>query len=52
MILCARLTTFLKTFDNQWQDQRKIGLDYFPFDVDFFEDEKIVCIAGGVRDKG
>ena len=25
---------------------RKTGLDYFPFDVDFFEDEKIVAIAG------
>ena len=31
---------------------KKIGLDYFPFDVDFFEDEKIVCIAGEFGIKG
>lgn len=24
---------------------RKAGLDYFPFDVDFFSDEKVVCIC-------
>lgn len=32
--------------------QRKTGLDYFPFDVDFFDDEKIVCIAGEFGIKG
>lgn len=31
---------------------KKNGLDYFPFDVDFFEDEKIVCIAGEYGIKG
>lgn len=31
---------------------KKTGLDYFPFDVDFFEDEKIVCIAGEFGIKG
>lgn len=31
---------------------KKTGLDYFPFDVDFFEDEKIVCIAGEFGLKG
>lgn len=31
---------------------RKIGLDYFPFDVDFFENEKVVCIAGEFGIKG
>lgn len=31
---------------------RKTGLDYFPFDVDFFEDEKLVCIAGEFGIKG
>lgn len=31
---------------------RKLGLDYFPFDVDFFNDEKIVCIAGEFGIKG
>lgn len=31
---------------------RKSGLDYFPFDVDFFEDEKIVAIAGEFGIKG
>lgn len=31
---------------------RKTGLDYFPFDVDFFEDEKIVAIAGEFGVKG
>ena len=30
----------------------KTGLDYFPFDVDFFEDEKIVAIAGEYGIKG
>lgn len=25
---------------------KKTGLDYFPLDVDFFNDDKIVCIAG------
>lgn len=24
----------------------KRGLDYFPFDVDLFEDEKVICVAG------
>jgi len=32
--------------------KRKTRLDYFPFDVDFFEDEKIVCIAGEFGIKG
>ncbi len=31
---------------------RKTGLDYFPFDVDFFDDEKIVAIAGEYGIKG
>lgn len=31
---------------------RKQGLDYFPFDVDFFSDEKVVCIAGEYGLKG
>lgn len=31
---------------------RKTGLDYFPFDVDFFSDEKMVCIAGEFGIKG
>ena len=31
---------------------RKTGLDYFPFDVDFFEDEKMVAIAGEFGIKG
>lgn len=31
---------------------RKSGLDYFPFDVDFFEDEKVVAIAGEFGIKG
>ena len=30
----------------------KTGLDYFPFDVDFFNDEKIVPIAGEFGLKG
>ncbi len=30
----------------------KAGLDYFPFDIDFFQDEKIVCIAGEFGIKG
>lgn len=24
----------------------KRGLNYFPFDIDFFQDEKVVCVAG------
>lgn len=31
---------------------KKTGLDYFPFDCDFFEDEKIVAIAGEFGIKG
>lgn len=31
---------------------RKKGLDYFPFDVDFFNDEKIIAIAGEFGLKG
>lgn len=31
---------------------KKTGLDYFPFDVDAFEDEKMVCIAGEFGIKG
>lgn len=31
---------------------RKQGLDYFPFDVDFFQDEKIVAIGGQFGLKG
>lgn len=30
----------------------KAGLDYFSFDVDFFSDEKIVCISGEFGPKG
>ena len=30
----------------------KMGLDYFPFDVDFFNDEKIVAISGEFGIKG
>lgn len=30
----------------------KTGLDYFPFDVDFFEDEKIIAISGEFGIKG
>lgn len=30
----------------------KQGLDYFPFDVDFFEDEKIAAISGEFNIKG
>lgn len=30
----------------------KTGLDYFPFDVDFFNDESIVCISGEFGLKG
>lgn len=31
---------------------KKTGLEYFPFDVDFFDDEKIVAIAGEFGIKG
>lgn len=31
---------------------RKQGIDYFPFDVDFFQDEKVVAIAGEFGLKG
>lgn len=31
---------------------RKSGLDYFPFDVGFFEDDKIACISGEFGEKG
>ena len=31
---------------------KKTGLDYFPFDVDFFEDEKMIAIAGEFGLKG
>lgn len=31
---------------------RKSGVDYFPFDVGFFEDEKIACISGEFGSKG
>lgn len=31
---------------------RKTGLDYFPFDVGFFEDEKMACLAGEFGIKG
>lgn len=31
---------------------KKTNLDYFPFDVDFFDDEKIVAIAGEFGIKG
>lgn len=30
----------------------KHGLDYFPFDIDFFYDEKVVCVAGEFGLKG
>ena len=30
----------------------KKGLDYFPFDIDFFEDEKIGAISGEFGIKG
>lgn len=30
----------------------KIGLDYFPFDIDFFDDEKIIAISGEFGIKG
>lgn len=32
--------------------QRKVGLDYFPFDIDFFDDEKIIAISGEFGIKG
>lgn len=31
---------------------RKTSLTYFPFDVDFFDDERVVCIAGEFGLKG
>lgn len=31
---------------------RKTGLDYFPFDCDFFDDEKIIAVAGEFGIKG
>lgn len=31
---------------------KKSGLDYFPFDIDFFYDEKVVCVAGEFGLKG
>lgn len=31
---------------------KKTGLDYFPFDVDFFSHEKMICIAGEFGLKG
>lgn len=31
---------------------RKTGLDYFPFDIDFFSDEKMVAVAGEFGLKG
>ena len=31
---------------------RKTGLDYFPLDVDFFDDEKITAISGEFGIKG
>lgn len=31
---------------------RKTGIDYFPFDVDFFEDEKIIAVGGEFGAKG
>jgi len=31
---------------------KKSGLDYFPFDIDFFQDEKVVCVAGEFGLKG
>ena len=31
---------------------KKTGLDYFPFDTDFFDDEAMVCIAGEFGIKG
>lgn len=30
----------------------KTGIDYFPFDIDFFQDEKIICIGGKYGNKG
>lgn len=30
----------------------KTGLDYFPLDIDFFDDEKIVAISGEFGIKG
>ena len=30
----------------------KTGLDYFPFDIDFFDDEKIMAISGEFGIKG
>lgn len=32
--------------------QKKSGLDYFPLDIDFFYDEKVVCVAGEFGLKG
>ena len=32
--------------------QRKVGLDYFPLDIDFFDDEKIIAISGEFGIKG
>ena len=31
---------------------KKDGLDYFPFDIDFFDDEKIMAISGEFGIKG
>jgi hypothetical protein len=31
---------------------RKQGIDYFPLDVDFFSDEKVVCVSGEFGLKG
>lgn len=30
----------------------KTGIDYFPFDIDFFQNEKIICIGGKYGNKG